>query len=185
MRLPVGVDERTAPRITAVTATPAYVAVVGPGEEATAGDVAAASTVGRLLAERGVVVLTGGLGGVMAAASAAAAAAGGVVVGLLPGDRRGAANPDVTIAVPTGLGQARNAVVATAADGVLAVGGSWGTLSEIALARRMGRPVVTLGGWRLTDAGGSAVELSRAASPEDAVATLLAEITSGRTGGDG
>ena len=96
------------------------------------------------LARGGFVVVNGGLGGVMEAAARGAREGGGIVIGLLPGDDRADANPHLTVAIPTGLGQARNALVVSAADAVVAVGGSWGTLSEIALARRAGKPVVCL-----------------------------------------
>ena len=108
-----------------------------------------AEEVGRLLARRGAVVLCGGLGGVMEAVSRGAAAEGGTVVGILPGDSRSAASPHLSLALPTGLGQARNAVIGTAADSVIAIGGGWGTLSEIGHARRRGRPVVVLAGWEV------------------------------------
>lgn len=102
---------------------------------------------GRLLARSGAVVLNGGFGGVMGAASEGAAGEGGTVVGILPdGDRRGA-NPHLTLALATGLGQARNAVLVTAADSVIAIGAGWGTLSEIAFARRLDRPVFALDTW--------------------------------------
>ena len=94
-------------------------------------------------------MLCGGLGGVMEAAAQGAASAGGTVVGILPGPDRTAANPHVTIAIATGLGEARNAVLTAAADAVIAIGGGWGTLSEIALARQRGRPVIALASWEL------------------------------------
>ena len=94
-------------------------------------------------------MLCGGLGGVMEAAAEGAASAGGTVVGILPGGDRSAANPYVTVAIATGLGEARNAVLTAAADAVIAIGGGWGTLSEIALARKHGRPVVALASWEL------------------------------------
>ena len=122
--------------------TARYVAVVGPGE-ARPEEVAAAREVGRLLAEAGAVVLTGGLGGVMAAATEGASAAGGLTVALLPGTDRSVSS--ATVAIPTGLGEMRNALLVRAADAVIAVGGSWGTLSEIALAQRTGVPLVCLG----------------------------------------
>jgi uncharacterized protein (TIGR00725 family) len=131
---------------------PPYVAVVGPSAP-TAPDgrrlLEAAHEAGRLLAERGYVVLTGGLGGVMAAAAAGAEEAGGTAVALLPGSRRDDASPGHAIAIPTGLGEMRNALMVRAADAVLAVGGAWGTLSEIALAARTGVPVVTVDSWDL------------------------------------
>jgi len=148
-----------------------YVAIVGPGDAATTADVEAAHEVGRLLAEAGAVVLTGGLGGVMAAATEGANAAGGVTAVLLPGTDRTASS--ATVAVATGLGELRNALLVRAADAVIAVGGSWGTLSEIALAHRTGVPVVCLGGWDVWDATGAPVEVARADSPSDAVATVL------------
>jgi uncharacterized protein (TIGR00725 family) len=151
-----------------------YVAVVGPGDGASGTECAHAADVGRLLAENGVVVLTGGLGGVMAAAAGACESAGGIAVALLPGRTREGA-PDVSsVVLPTGLGQMRNALLVGAADAVIAVGGSWGTLSEIALARRIGIPVVCLGAWAVTDADGSPVELTTVHTPAAAVQAALA-----------
>jgi uncharacterized protein (TIGR00725 family) len=115
----------------------------------------------------------------MAAADAAARAAGGVTLGLLPGRSRDGA--ETTVAVPTGLGEARNALVVRSADAVLAIGGSWGTLSEIALACRTGVPVVCLGGWRITDAAGAEKTPPQASSPQDAVALVL-ELAGHRSG---
>ena len=123
---------------------PAYVAIVGPDESATKANRQAAYTAGAWLAERNVVVVTGGLGGVMGAAADGAASVGGLVIGLLPGADRAAAHPSVTIAIPTGLGELRNGLVVRCADAVLAIGGSWGTLSEMALAMRTGVPVVAV-----------------------------------------
>jgi uncharacterized protein (TIGR00725 family) len=108
-----------------------------------------AREVGRRLAEAGAVVLCGGHGGVMEAAADGASSAGGTVVGILPGADRTSGNPHLTIAIATGLGEARNAVLATACDAVIAVAGGWGTLSEIGFARRLDRPVVSLAGWEL------------------------------------
>jgi uncharacterized protein (TIGR00725 family) len=122
--------------------------------------------VGRLLAERGAVIVCGGLGGVMEAASRGAAAAGGLVVGVLPDASRAAANQHLTVALATGLGQARNAVVVTAADSVIAIGGGWGTLSEIGLARRLGRRVLGLDTWRVEG-------LDTVATPAEAVEEAL------------
>lgn len=119
-----------------------YVAVVGPGEAVDGETDAVAREVGRLLAEAGAVVVCGGLGGVMTAVARGARAGGGTVVGLLPGDDRAAANEYLSVALPTGLGQARNVLVVTAADAVIAVGMNAGTLSEVALAVRAGKPVV-------------------------------------------
>src|SRR4051795_12359696 len=125
-----------------------YVAVVGPGE-ATPEQIATAEEVGRLLAERGAVLVCGGLGGVMEAACRGAKEGGGRTVGILPGGDRAAANPHVDVAIATGLGEARNALVVRAADALIAVGGAYGTLSEIALALKTGRPVVGFASWDL------------------------------------
>lgn len=130
-----------------------HVAVVGAG---TAGAElsAAARRVGRELGSTGAVLVCGGLGGVMAAACQGARESGGLTLGLLPGLDRAAANPWVSIAVPTGLGEARNALVVRAADAVIALGGGWGTLSEIALAVKAGVPVVGFDTWRVQRPGG-------------------------------
>ena len=107
----------------------------------------AAREVGRLAAERGWVVITGGMGGVMEAASRGAKEAGGTTVGILPTYDAATANEHVEIIIPTGLGHARNALVVAAASGVIAVGGRYGTLSEIALALKLGKPVVGINTW--------------------------------------
>ncbi len=134
--------------------------------------------VGRLLARRGAVVICGGGGGVMAAAAAGARSEGGTVVGVLPGADRAGASPDLSVALVTNMGQARNAVIVWSADAVIAVGGSWGTLSEIAMAvRRGGVPVVTLGGWRIVNADGEPVPGPvAAATPQEAVDLALAAV---------
>ncbi|HYS98424.1 MAG TPA: TIGR00725 family protein [Candidatus Dormibacteraeota bacterium] len=123
-----------------------YVAVCG-ASEATPSQLDAAREVGKLLARGGAVVINGGYGGVMGAASEGAAIEGGTVVGILPDSDRAEVNAHLTIAIATGLGQARNAVIVTAADSVIAIGQGWGTLSEIALAQRLGRPVFALDTW--------------------------------------
>jgi uncharacterized protein (TIGR00725 family) len=138
---------------------------------APAAELAAAETVGRELAARGAVVVCGGRGGVMEAACRGAKAAGGTTLGILPGYDRADANEFVDLAVATGLGEARNALVVRAADAVVAVGGEWGTLSEIALALRAGKRVVGLGTWELPARGGRGVVV--AASPEEAVELAL------------
>jgi uncharacterized protein (TIGR00725 family) len=120
-----------------------YVGVIGPGK-ATAQQRALSQEVGRLLAEQGHVVVCGGLGGVMEAAALGARIARGTVVGLLPGADRADGNPHLTVALPTGLGELRNGLLVRVSDAVIAVGGNWGTLSEVALAMRTGVPVVSL-----------------------------------------
>lgn len=142
-----------------------YVAVCGASEPSHR-QRELAREVGRLLAGAGAVVLCGGLGGVMEAASQGAAGAGGTVVGILPGRDRGAGNPHLTLAIATGLGEARNAVLTCAADSMIAIGGGWGTLSEIGLARRYGRAVVCLDGFELAG-------VPVAASADEAVRTAL------------
>lgn len=125
-----------------------YVAVCGPGEDgATEAALRGAEAAGRELARAGAVVVTGGLGGAMAAACRGAVEAGGTAVGVLPGRDRAAANRWVTVAVATGLGELRNGVVVASADAIVAIRGGWGTLSEVALARKAGLPVVGVGGW--------------------------------------
>ena len=133
-----------------------YVAVVGPGE-ATPEEEDTAEAVGRLLAEHGAILVCGGLGGVMAAACRGALKADGLTVGLLPGQDRSAANQWLSVAIPTGLGELRNGLVVRAADALIAVGGGYGTLSEVALALKAGKPVIGLGGWDIEGvrAGGS------------------------------
>jgi uncharacterized protein (TIGR00725 family) len=128
----------------------AYVAVVGPAEPAEPRLLEHASEAGRLLAGRGWTVVTGGLGGVMAAAATAADEVGGTAVALLPGSDRAVASAGHRVVVPTGLGEMRNALLVRSVDAVLAIGGSWGTLSEVALALRTGVPVVSLDGWDLS-----------------------------------
>jgi len=142
-----------------------YVAVCG-ASEASESQLAAAREVGRLLAEAGAVIINGGLGGVSTAASEGAASEGGTVVGLLPDAHRAGANQFLTIALPTGLGQARNVLIVTAAQFVIAIGGGWGTLSEIAVAKRLGRPVVTLDSWPISG-------LESVATPAEAVRRAL------------
>jgi uncharacterized protein (TIGR00725 family) len=131
-----------------------------------------AEDVGRLLAERGCTVVTGGRGEVMAAAARGAKSAGGTTIGVLPGETRADANDWVDHAVVTGIGHARNLAVVASGDAVIAVGGSWGTLAEIAFARRLGRPVVILEpGWAVEGDG-----IERAETAEEAVELALAHL---------
>jgi uncharacterized protein (TIGR00725 family) len=145
------------------------ISVIGSGSEWEA----QAEQVGRLLAERGCTVVTGGGAEVMAAAARGAKLAGGKTIGILPGESPSEANEWIDISVATGIGHARNLALAASGDALIAVGGSWGTLSEIAFARRLGRPVVLL-------EGGVAVEgegLLRATTPEEAVELALSALT--------
>jgi uncharacterized protein (TIGR00725 family) len=106
-----------------------------------------AEEVGRLIAEKGAMLITGGLGGVMEAASKGAKEAGGITVGILPGFSKGEANPFVMVPITTGLSHARNIIVVRSADAVIAIAGEYGTLSEIAIALKLGKPVVGIKTW--------------------------------------
>ena len=140
------------------------VAVVGSGVE----HEQRAEEVGRLLAERGCTVVCGGLGEVMAAAARGAKSAGGTTIGILPGETRAGANEWIDHVIVTGIGHARNLAVVASGEAVIAVGGRWGTLAEIALARTLGRPVVVLEpGWEIEG-------VERARTPEEAVQRALA-----------
>ena len=150
-----------------------YVAVIGPGSGVGPDIRQLAWDVGTLLAERGAVVVTGGLGGVMAAAAEGCAHAGGQTLGILPGADRAAANEHLTLSIPTGLGELRNGLIVRSVDGVIAIGGSWGTLSELALAQRIGVPVVSVQGWTILDAKGNEQPINRAVSAEEAVDRIL------------
>ncbi|MGO0122074.1 TIGR00725 family protein [Desulfothermobacter acidiphilus] len=144
-----------------------YVAVVGSGE--CSEELARlAYEVGSGLARRGVVVICGGRGGVMAAAARGVQETGGVVIGLLPGTSRAEGNPYLTFSLPTGLGEARNAVIACAAEALIAVGGGYGTLSEVALALKRGKRVVGLA-FSFPQLPG----IITAATPEEAVEKAL------------
>ena len=137
-------------------------AVVGSGT-ATGELYEQAQEVGRLVAERGGTIICGGLFGVMEAAARGAAETGGTAIGVLPDEDRGRANEHLTYSIPTGVGQARNLGVVCSGDVVIALGGGYGTLSEIGLARKIGRPVVSLESWELPG------HVVVASSPEEAV----------------
>jgi uncharacterized protein (TIGR00725 family) len=143
-----------------------YVAVIG-ASQATDEDLRDAEAVGALLARAGVIVVCGGRGGVMAAAARGAAQAGGTVIGMLPGEGRSDANEWVTVSIPTGMGELRNGLIVRTADAMVAVGGAYGTLSEIALGLSAGLKVYGLHTWEID--GIVAVD-----SPEQAVEGALA-----------
>jgi uncharacterized protein (TIGR00725 family) len=144
-----------------------YVAVCG-ASDATPSQLDAAREVGRLLARSGAIVINGGYAGVAGAASEGAASEGGTVVGLLSeGDRKGA-NEHLTVSLPTGLGQGRNLLIVTAAESVIAIGRGWGTLSEIAHARRLGRSVFALDTWEVDG-------LEKVETPDEAVRRALGD----------
>jgi uncharacterized protein (TIGR00725 family) len=155
-----------------VTAARRYAAVIGPG---TCDDDVRklAYDVGAGLAEAGFTVVTGGELGAMEAASQGASDAGGLAVGLLPGTDRSRANEHAGVTLVTGIGHARNLAVVASADVVVAVGGEWGTLSEISLAGVLSRPVVVVNGWKLDHAGGLPSEVHYA---DDAVSAVAAAV---------
>ena len=153
------------------------IAVCG-ASAATDAEILVAEAVGRLLAARGAVVVCGGLGGVMEGVCRGAAGAGGLSVGLLPGDDPEAANPGVSLALATGLGELRNGLIARACRGMIAIGGGYGTLSEVAFMLRLGRPVCAVSSWELVPPGGEGEDpaVHRASGAEDAVTWVLAQL---------
>ena len=152
-----------------------YIAVVGPSAGSPSEHVIA-DEIGKLIAEAGAVLVCGGMGGVMEAAASGCIQAGGKTVGILPTESRLEANPYLTIAVATGMGEARNAIVVRTADVVIAVHGEYGTLSEIALALKVGKPVVGIGTWELAKGGEPVEAIVRAVDAADAVAKAISLI---------
>ena len=155
------------------------IAVCGPNE-ATESELAVAEEIGQRIARAGHALVCGGRGGVMAAAGKGAKAAGGTTIGILPGYDPADANQWIDHAICTGMGQARNAIVVASGEAVIAVGGGFGTLSEVALALKIGRPVIAVGGWqldpeRVAQLAGEAT-LLRATGAEDAVRLALETI---------
>lgn len=154
-----------------------YIAVAGTGDPSPETDLLA-EEVGRLVARRGAILVCGGLGGVMEAASRGAASEDGITIGILPGQDRRHANPHVRVALPTGMGEMRNTLIVRAADVVVAIGGGFGTLSEIAFALKSGTPVVGLRSWDL-GAAGAAGAIHEVDSAEEAVEAALRLAQSG------
>jgi len=150
---------------------PVYVSVIG-GAQCGAAEQTLAEEVGRLVARAGATLVCGGMGGVMEAAARGAKEAGGTTIGILPGHDRAAANPHLDHVLTTGMGHARNLAVVSSGDAVIAIGGGYGTLSEIGLAAKIGRPVVILAGWRL-EGGEGAMDISYASSATDAMALVV------------
>jgi uncharacterized protein (TIGR00725 family) len=149
---------------------PVYISVIGGGW-CGAAEYALAEEVGRLVAREGATLVCGGLAGVMEAAARGAKEAGGTTIGILPGHDRASANPYLDHVLTTGMGHARNLAVVSSGDAVIAIGGGYGTLSEIGLAAKIGRPVVILAGWRLQNDEG--IEgISYATSPAEAIALV-------------
>lgn len=151
---------------------PRRIAVIGPSQ-ATAEQEATAEQVGAEIARRGAVLVCGGLGGVMEAAARGAQRAGGLTIGIVPGDDPGDANPFITIPIATGMGEARNVILVRTAEAFIAIGGAFGTLSEIALALRARKPVIGLGTWQLRAPDGAVPAILPAESPAQAVEKAL------------
>jgi uncharacterized protein (TIGR00725 family) len=151
---------------------PITIAVIGGGQ-CTRKEARLAEEVGRELARRGAVLVCGGLGGVMEAACRGAGAEGGTTIGILPGEDSRTANPHVQIPIATGLGYARNIAVVRSARAVIAVGGSYGTLSEIGYALQAGTPVIGLNTWSLSRNGRNDNSIIPAQSPAEAVDRAL------------
>lgn len=162
-----------------------YVAVIGPGRSrATPADAEIAWQIGRLLAARDAIVVCGGLDGVMEAVCEGAASSRGLTVGLLPGDDRATGNEHLAVALPTGMGELRNGLVVGVCDVVIAIGKSWGTLSEIGMAARGKKPVIMIGGWAIEDlADQQEAKLFPATSAEEAVALALHQAAIGKACG--
>ncbi|KPJ63105.1 MAG: hypothetical protein AMS15_01775 [Planctomycetes bacterium DG_23] len=149
------------------------IAVIGSGD-ASERESRLAEEVGREIGRQGAILVCGGLGGVMESASKGAREAGGLTVGILPGMDSKSANPYIDIPIPTGLGEARNAIVAVSGDAVIAIGGSLGTLSEIAFALKARIPVIALSTWDLDEARlPKDVRILRAKDARDAVAKAI------------
>jgi uncharacterized protein (TIGR00725 family) len=153
----------------------AQISVIGAGtSEAEADLLRDAKAVGRGIAEANAVLVCGGRSGVMEAASRGAAEAGGTILGVLPTTEPADANHYVTYVIATGIGQARNLAVVASGDAVIAIGGEWGTLSEIAFARRLGRPVIAIRSWSLDNRAGLDPGITEAQTAEQAVTAALA-----------
>jgi len=150
---------------------PRIVGVIG-GSEVSPSLYAAAETIGREVAARQAVLITGGLAGVMEAASKGAKAAGGLTIGILPGLSPNDANPYVDLPIATGLGEARNIIIVRTADVLIAVGGGYGTLSEIAFALRLQKPVIGLDTWDV------AVSIVRVQTPQEAIVEAFTRLES-------
>ncbi len=149
-----------------------FISVIG-GSQSSAREIRLAEEVGRELARKGAILVCGGLGGIMEAACRGAISEGGITVGILPGEKREAANPYVQIPVVTGMGYARNVAVAKSAQAVIAIGGSYGTLSEIAHALQSDIPVIGLNTWSLSRNGQPDKSIIPAKKPTEAVNKAL------------
>lgn len=164
--------------------SPVRIGVIGE-RRASAAMLAAAEEIGREIARRGGILVCGGMEGVMEAASRGAALAGGIVVGILPGSSPASGNDFVTVPIVTGMGEARNVIIARTAEALVAVGGAYGTLSEIAYALQFGVPVIGLQTWELRRPGVEGDPILRAPTPQVAVDWAWEAATRRRTGTQG
>jgi len=151
---------------------PPYIAVVGPND-ATRSELDQAEAIGEGLARAGAVLVCGGLGGVMHAAARGCEQAEGTSIGILPGDDRDPGSPHLTVAISTGMGETRNAIIVRTSDVIIAISGEFGTLSEVAFALKLGKPVVGLDTWELSKRGRPVEAIQRVETPEEAVAEAL------------
>ena len=156
------------------TERPRVISIIG-GASPTEKHLEMAETVGRLLGERGVILVCGGRGGIMEAACRGAQAVGGLTVGILPGEDAQAGNAYLTLALPTGLGHARNVLVVMAGEAVIAIGGGYGTLSELGIALKRGQLVIGLDTWKATRSDSSEARIIHAETADEAVILALAE----------
>ncbi|HHT9125162.1 MAG TPA: TIGR00725 family protein [Candidatus Brocadiia bacterium] len=152
------------------------ISVIGAGGEITPEEASTAAELGREIARRGAVVICGGLGGVMTEVAKGAKEEGGLTIGIIPGDNPAGANPFIDVAIVTGMGIARNVIVASSGDAVIAVSGKLGTLSEIALALIRQKPVIGLGTWQLEEGRIENRSIIPAMNAEDAVEKAFALI---------
>lgn len=149
-----------------------YIGIIGEGVcDKRIGEIAYRA--GAAIAKSGATLVCGGMGGVMQFACKGAKDSGGVTIGILPMDDRTGANPYLDYSIPTGMGEARNVVVVRASDAIIAIGGSYGTLSEIAFTLKFGKPIIGIGTWELKDSQGEKVPIKIAGDPETAVSTAL------------
>lgn len=152
------------------------VSIIG-GADCTGHEYEIAEEIGSLLGEAGVVVVCGGRGGVMEAVCRGAQKRGGLTIGILPSHDPNSGNPYIDVALPTGLGHNRNALVAQAGDAVIAIGGGYGTLSEIGIALKSGRDVIGINTWKVLDKFGKTIKIIQATSAKEAVKIALDRIT--------
>jgi uncharacterized protein (TIGR00725 family) len=151
------------------------IGVIGESE-ATEENYSYAYEVGKLIGKSGAALVCGGLSGVMEAACKGAKETGGLTIGILPMLEKGGANPYVDIPIPTGIGYARNVIVVRSSDAIIAVGGKYGTLSELGFALDGGVPVIGLNTWRLKDYKGATPPIQVVKTPEEAVRAALAKV---------